>query len=141
MFAEVKLAALLAKGVSGDATAVPAWQALRMATYNGAVALGAEAVIGSLEAGKAADFIAVRLDDVDQQPLYNVLSHLVYAANRTAVTDVWVAGAQLMAARALTTIDEPALKAEVHKWAAVVRPPPAGAAATSAEVEGAGKSE
>ena len=94
-----------------------------MATYNGAAALGLESVIGSLEAGKAADFIAVRLDDVDQQPLYNVISHLVYACNRTAVTDLWVAGTQLMADRALLTIDEAALKRDIITWAAKVRPP------------------
>ena len=122
MFGELKLAAVLAKGVASDATVVPAWQALRMATYNGACALGLGAVTGSLESGKAADFIAVRLDDIEQQPLYSVQSHLVYAAGRSAVSDVWVAGAQLMVDRVLTTIDEAGLKAEVRKWAEVVRP-------------------
>lgn len=122
MWHELKTAATLAKGVSGDATAVPAWQALRMATYNGAVALGLGDVTGSLEVGKAADFIAVRLDGVDQQPMYNVLSHLVYATDRSCVTDVWVAGSQLLCERSLTTIDESAVKAEVKEWASKVRP-------------------
>lgn len=121
-FNELKLAATLAKGVSGDATALPAWQALRCATLNGAKALGLEARVGSLEVGKAADFIAVDLGDLDALPAYSVLSHLVYVAGRTAVTDVWVDGAQLLDARRLTTIDEAALKADIRAWAQKVRP-------------------
>ena len=118
---EMKLAATLAKGVSGDATAVPAWQALRMATLNGARALGLEAVTGSLEVGKAADMVAVELDGLDSLPMYSVLSHLVYATGRGAVTDVWVDGVQLLAGRALTTLDEEACKADLHAWEAKVK--------------------
>jgi 5-methylthioadenosine/S-adenosylhomocysteine deaminase len=121
-FQELKLAAVLAKGVSGDATAVPAWLALRMATLNGAIALGIDKVAGSLEVGKAADFIAVDLGRLEQQPLFNVLSHLVYACNRSCVTDVWVAGSQLLDARRLTTIDEGAVLKAVGEWAEKVRP-------------------
>ncbi len=120
-FQEMKLAATLAKGVAGDATAVPAWQALRMATFNGARALGLGAVTGSLEVGKAADMVAVELDSVDSLPLYSVLSHLVYATGRGAVTDVWVDGVQLLASRALTTIDEEACKADLRTWEEKVR--------------------
>ena len=118
---EMKLAATLAKGVSGDATAVPAWQALRMATYNGARALGLEGVTGSLEVGKAADMVAVALDGVDSLPMYSVLSHLVYATSRGAVTDVWVDGVQLLANKALMTMDEEAVKADLRAWEAKVR--------------------
>ncbi len=124
MVSEVKLAALLGKGVSNDATAVPAatvwllllfsvvsvplqvssspsparwdpcdqlfrlWlafttlQALRMATLNGAVALGLGSKCGSLEPGKFADMIAVRVDGVDMVPMYSVISHLVYVASK-----------------------------------------------------------
>jgi 5-methylthioadenosine/S-adenosylhomocysteine deaminase len=121
LFQEMKLAAVLAKGVSGDATAVPAWQALRMATFAGARALGLDAVTGSLEPGKAADMVAVELDGLEALPLYDVHSHLVYATGRGAVTDVWVDGVQLLAARALTTIDEEAAKADLHAWEAKVR--------------------
>jgi len=122
MFAEMKTAALLAKGAARDATAVPAWQALRMATLGGARALGLDATTGSLELGKAADFIAVRLGGPDVEPLYSVLSALVYAAGRGGVTDVWVDGARLLDGRRLTTIDEAALGAETRAWAARVRP-------------------
>ena len=60
----------------------PARQALRMATLNGAVALGLQATCGSLEVGKAADMIAVRVDGVDMVPMYSVISHLVYVASK-----------------------------------------------------------
>ena len=107
MFAEMRTAALLAKGVAGDATAVPAWAALRMATLNGARALGLAAECGSLEVGKQADLVAVRLGGVPElAPLFSVVSHLVYAAGREHVTDVWVAGQQLLAERRLLTISE-----------------------------------
>lgn len=121
-FAEMKTAAILAKGVASDATAVPAWQALRMATLNGAKALGLDHVVGSLEVGKKADLTAVRLGTVESLPMFNVLSHLVYASNRSAVTDVWVDGVQLLADRQLTTINEEALLASVREWAGKVKP-------------------
>jgi 5-methylthioadenosine/S-adenosylhomocysteine deaminase len=122
MFAELKLAATLAKGVAGDATAVPAWQALRMATYNGAAAVGLGGVCGSLEVGKAADCIAVDLGELETLPMYNVLSHLVYASGRGGVSDVWVDGVQLLAARRLTTLNEAHVKAELAAWAEKVKP-------------------
>lgn len=123
MWAEIKLAAILAKGVAGDATAVPAWQALQMATYNGAKALGLEKSIGSLEIGKQADMIAVKLGNViETTPMFNVLSHLTYAVDRSAVTDVWVQGAPLLMDRYLTTIDEVQILKEMKEWAQKVRP-------------------
>lgn len=121
-FQEMKLAAVLAKGVASDATAVPAWQALRMATLNGAMALGIEADAGSLEVGKCADMVAVDLGALETQPLFSVHSHLVYAASRANVTDVWVNGSQLLDARRLTTIDEGACLRSIAKWAEAVRP-------------------
>jgi 5-methylthioadenosine/S-adenosylhomocysteine deaminase len=96
VFAEMRLAALLAKAVAGDAEAMPAHAALRAATLGGAVALGLEARIGSLVAGKAADLAAVRIAGPGLSPCYDPLSHLVYAAGREHVSDVWVAGEQLL---------------------------------------------
>ena len=96
MFAETRLAALLAKAVSGDAQALPAHAALRAATLGGAKALGLDTRIGSITAGKAADLAAVRLSGPDLSPCYDPLSHLVYAAGREHVSDVWVAGKRLM---------------------------------------------
>lgn len=92
MFAEMRLAALLAKGESGDAASVSAAEALAMATIHAARALGQEADIGSLEVGKMADMVAVKLSATEVQPCYNPISQLVYSAGREHVTQVWVAG-------------------------------------------------
>jgi 5-methylthioadenosine/S-adenosylhomocysteine deaminase len=89
---EMRLAALLAKGLSGDATAVSAHQALEMATINGARALGLDEKIGSIEVAKLADLTAVKLDDINMQPCFDVISHLVYVAEREQVSHVWVNG-------------------------------------------------
>jgi 5-methylthioadenosine/S-adenosylhomocysteine deaminase len=117
MLGELKTAALLAKAVSGQASALPAADALRMATINGAKALGLDHSIGSLETGKAADIVAVQLDEIATQPVYNALSHIVYACGRHQVTDVWVAGNQLLKNRALTTLDENAVVNKAKTWA------------------------
>lgn len=113
---ELQTAALLAKAVAGAATALPAWDALEMATLNGARALGLEREIGSLEPGKAADCIAVDLDHPATQPLYSVASQLAYAAGRDQVSDVWVAGRRLLAGGAFTRLDWPALRDEAEQW-------------------------
>ena len=96
MLGELRSAALLAKAVSGDASALPAYQALRMATLNGAIALGLGDQIGSLVPGKWADVCAIRLDELESTPLYEPLSQIVYASGRHQVTDVWVAGEHLL---------------------------------------------
>jgi 5-methylthioadenosine/S-adenosylhomocysteine deaminase len=116
MFGEMRTAALLAKGVAVDATALPAKYALRMATLNGAMALGLSEEIGSLEAGKAADVVAVTLDDIETMPFFNLHSQLVYATGRDKVTDVWIAGQRVVNGRQLTTIDESHLKQRVKEW-------------------------
>lgn len=92
MFAEMRLAALLAKGVSGDAASVPAFAAIEMATINGAKALGLDEKVGSIEVGKLADLIAVKMTDIASQPCFDVISHLVYACSSNQVTHTWVAG-------------------------------------------------
>ncbi len=116
MFAETRLAALLQKGVSGDAAALPALQALEMATLNGAKALQWDSEIGSLLPGKAADMVAVNLDTIETQPCYDPASHLWHAAAREHVSHVWVAGELLLDNRRLTTIDVDALKAKAATW-------------------------
>jgi len=102
---EARLAALLAKGQSGDATALPAWQALECATLNGARALGLEAQIGSLEPGKAADVTAVNLAGIENQPCYDVVSQLLYSAGREDVSHVWVDGRAVLVDRVLPGAD------------------------------------
>lgn len=116
MLAEMRTAALLAKGVSGDASAVPAMAALEMATLNGAKALGLDAHLGSLKIGKAADVVALDLSAIETQPVFNPLSHLVYAANRQQVTDVWIAGKPVLKQRQLTTLDLAELRQKVALW-------------------------
>ena len=118
MLGEMRTAALIGKAVANDASAIPAMTALRMATINGAKALGLDKKIGSLEIGKAADVIAIDLSDLETQPLYCPISQIVYAANRSQVTDVWVAGKQLLTSRQLTTFNLAELKTIAAKWQA-----------------------
>ncbi|MCG6967979.1 MAG: TRZ/ATZ family hydrolase [Chromatiaceae bacterium] len=105
MFGEMRSAALQAKGLAGDACAVPAELALRMATLHGARALGIEAHTGSLAVGKSADIVAVDLAQPETQPLFHPVSQLVYAAGRGQVQHVWINGRHVLNKRALTTID------------------------------------
>ncbi|DBA05385.1 TPA: hypothetical protein N0F65_007547 [Lagenidium giganteum] len=116
MFAEMELAAILAKVASMRSTAVPAMTALEMATLNGAKAVGLGHEIGSLEVGKRADLVAVTSDDIEMIPMYNAISHLVYVAGRENVSDVWINGKCVMKGRELQTIDELQVKASVRKW-------------------------
>ena len=116
MIAEMQAAALLAKGVSGDACALPAEDALRMATLSGARALGIEQQCGSLTVGKSADIVAVDLSQVETQPVYHPLSQLVYAAGREQVRHVWVNGRHLLNNRLLTTLDIDDTLARAAEW-------------------------
>lgn len=116
MFGEMRSAAMIGKTIADDPTAVSAKTALRMATINGARALGLENKIGSLEVGKAADIIAVSMDAFNCQPIFNPISHLVYAANSRQVSDVWVAGKQLLKAGELTTINRNQIQQIALKW-------------------------
>jgi len=116
LLGETRTAALLAKAVAGSATALNAHQALRMATLNGARALGLESEIGSLELGKAADLVAFDLSGLAQQPIYDPVSQLIYATGRDCVKHLWVAGKQLLDDRRLTRLDEQQLHATATAW-------------------------
>jgi 5-methylthioadenosine/S-adenosylhomocysteine deaminase len=105
LLAEAQTAAILAKGVAGDAKAVNAFQALEMMTINGARALGLASDLGSIEVGKQADLCAIDLNAPETQPLYHVVSQVIYSASRRQVSDVWVAGKRLLKSGQLTTID------------------------------------
>jgi 5-methylthioadenosine/S-adenosylhomocysteine deaminase len=96
VFAELRLAALLAKAATLDATTLPASAALEMATINAARALGLEDRIGSIEVGKEADLVAVKFAGPGLAPCYDPVSHLVYAAGRENVSHVWVSGELLV---------------------------------------------
>lgn len=116
MLGEMRTAALIGKAVAQDAKAISAMTALKMATLNGAKALGLDSQIGSLEIGKSADVLAIDLSDLETQPLYNPISQIVYAASRSQVSDVWVAGNQLLKSRHLTTFKMRELKEITDKW-------------------------
>ncbi len=116
LLGEMRTAALLGKAIANDASAVPAMTALKMATINGAKALGIEHETGSLSAGKAADVVAINLDQLETQPLFDPVSQIVYAASRQQITDVWVAGKQLLKQRNLTTFDIDDLKTKTLEW-------------------------
>ena len=116
LFSEMRLASLLAKVAVGDAAALPAAMALHMATLGGARALGLETTIGSLAVGKQADMVAVALASAGTLPVFDPVSHLVHAAGREDVTDVWIAGARIVENRQLLTIDESTLLARVRNW-------------------------
>jgi 5-methylthioadenosine/S-adenosylhomocysteine deaminase len=116
ILAEMRLASLLAKVSASDAAALPAAEALRMATLGGAIALGLEADIGTLSAGKAADIVSVDLGGVDSAPVYDPVSHLVHVAGRECVSDVWIDGERVLEARRLVRIDEDDVLARVRAW-------------------------
>ena len=113
---EMRHAALLAKLGSRDATCLPAHQALRMATLEGARALGLDHETGSLLPGKAADILALRLGDWELQPCYDPVSHLVYTAGREQITHVWVAGKLRIKDRNPVDSTIPALQRSANSW-------------------------
>ncbi|MDE2155133.1 MAG: TRZ/ATZ family hydrolase [Xanthomonadaceae bacterium] len=116
MFGEMRTAAQLAKAVAQDAAAFDAAYALRAATLHGARVMGLDARVGSIETGKQADLAAVRLGDLESQPLFHVVSQLVYATGRHQVSDVWIAGRRKLADRVLTGIDIDAVVARTRAW-------------------------
>ncbi len=111
MFSEIQFAAMLPKGLSGDPTAVPARDALSLATSRGARAIRLDHLIGSVEVGKRADLVVVELDNLHSIPRYNyspttIYTRLVYSARATDVRDVLVDGRFLLHDRNLLTLDE-----------------------------------
>lgn len=122
LFAEMRLAALLAKGSSGDASAMPAHKALECATLGGARALGLQDRIGSIVAGKLADLTAVNLAASELSPCYDPVSQLVYAAGREHVSDVWINGERRLDNGRLVNLDESAICAKARQWQMRIRP-------------------
>jgi 5-methylthioadenosine/S-adenosylhomocysteine deaminase len=116
LMTEARTAALLAKAASGNASAIPAAEALEMATIEPARALGLDARIGSIAQGKAADLIAVELSSPETLPCYDPVSHLVYAAGREHVTHAWIDGRTRLDGRKLVDIDERDLEDKARWW-------------------------
>ncbi len=120
-FQEMRQAALLAKAVAKDAEALPAHAALSLATLGGARALGLAARIGSIEPGKRADLAAVRLAGPELVPIFDPVSHLVYCAGRSDVSDVWVDGVRKMAGRTLKHMDISHLDTCAKLWQTILK--------------------
>ena len=121
---EMRTAALLAKGASGDASVLGAHEALRMATLEGARALGLDDRIGSLVPGKLADIAAIELSAPETLPCFDPVSDLVYAAGREHVTHAWVAGVACLAGRRLLRLDEDEIRAKAAWWRQRIRSTP-----------------
>ncbi|RYD15440.1 MAG: TRZ/ATZ family hydrolase [Lysobacteraceae bacterium] len=122
MFGEMRTAALLAKAVANDASALDATSTLRAATLGSAKAMGWDDRIGSIEVGKQADLAAVRLDELETQPMYDVVSQLVYAAGRHQVSDVWIAGERKLRERVLADLDVAELLSKARRWRERISP-------------------
>jgi len=116
MLGELRCAALLAKGVAGDAATLPAAAAVRMATIEGATALGLAEQTGSLEPGKAADVVCVNLAALNSQPMYDPVSQFVYTARTDQVADVWVAGRHLVEDGRLLRMDGEEIISRSREW-------------------------
>lgn len=121
LFGEVSTAAMLAKVVANDAAALSAHQALAMATIHGARALGRDHELGTIEAGKLADIIAVDLSDPFLQPVYDPASHLVYSNHGRQVSHSWIGGVPQVQEGRLTRIDVPDLMLRVRAWSDRIR--------------------
>ena len=115
MFREMEMTAKLHKVANQNPTLTAAATVLKMATINGAKAIGLDREIGSLEPGKAADLIVVDFNKPHLVPCYHPVSHLVYSAGRQDVRDVLVAGEPLVRDRQLTSLSLNAVVEEVNK--------------------------
>ena len=116
MMEEMNLAADLQKVATGDPRNVPAEQALAMATINGARVIGRERDLGSLEPGKLADMVVIRLDQPHAVPLYNIYSQLVYALKASDVRDVMVNGRAIVGDAHALTLDEGLILAKAREY-------------------------
>ena len=116
MLSEMRMAALMAKASTSDAAAISASEALRMATLDGAAALGLARETGSIEAGKWADLTCVDLNRLNSQPVYDPISQLVYTARADQISDVWIAGKHQLDNGRLTQIDTANLLERSNEW-------------------------
>ncbi len=120
MLAEMKTGVLLQNATRRVATALTAEQVLEMATINGAKAVGREYELGSLEAGKRADFLLLDMKRPNAVPVHDLVSNIVFSSNGSHVHDVYVDGLQVVDAGKVVGIDEDALIAEANETATVV---------------------
>jgi 5-methylthioadenosine/S-adenosylhomocysteine deaminase len=117
LLSESRTAALMAKGFSADPGVLNAFQTLEMVTINAALALGQSDRIGSVEVGKQADLCAIRLDSLHTTPMYDVVSHLIYAVSSQQVSHVWVAGRMLLEDKEFLHLDVSDIIGRARHWA------------------------
>lgn len=117
LLAESRSASLLAKGHAADPCVLDAFQTLEMLTINAAKALGMNDQLGSVEAGKLADLCAIQLDALQTTPMYDVVSHLIYAASSQQVSHVWVGGRMLMQNKQFLYLDTGEIIDRANHWA------------------------
>ena len=120
MMSEMQTAALLAKGIAEDASALPAIEALKMATINGAKALGIDEITGSITPGKSADLVAINMNRLGTQPVYHPVSQVVYSCQSGDISDVWITGKRVLHDQRLTQIDEASLLEKARSWQAKI---------------------
>jgi len=113
---EMRLAALLIKGSTQSPELLPAKEAIKMATINGAKALGLDSEIGSIEINKKADLVAINLNSIENQPVYNPLATLVYSSSRSDISYVWINGEIKLKDKNLVKIDEDRIIQLAKKW-------------------------
>lgn len=116
MFTEMRTSSLVTKTLASDPTILPDYQAIMLATINGAKLMNLDKKIGSLTIGKQADIIAIDLSDYGSQPVYNPISSIVYTATRQQVSDVWVNGIHKVSDHKLLAIKSSVIQNIVHKW-------------------------
>ncbi|SFS80669.1 amidohydrolase [Paenibacillus sp. BC26] len=115
LFDEIRLAALIHKGISGDPTAIPAWEALKLGTVYGARAIWQEERLGALKPGMKADFIALNIEQPHFYPQTEIVSHLVYSGSGRDVVHVWVDGVQVVKQGECVFLDEAQIRAEAQR--------------------------
>ena len=113
---EMRLAALLIKGSTNLPESMPIKEAIKMATINGAKALGLDGIIGSIEKNKKADLVAIDLSKIENQPIYDPLSTLVYSSSRSDVSYVWINGKLKLKDKKLVQINEEEIIQLAKKW-------------------------
>jgi 5-methylthioadenosine/S-adenosylhomocysteine deaminase len=116
MLNEMRLAALIGKGKAEDASVATAWEVLAMATINGARQIGLSDYIGTLESGKFADITAINLNRINSMPVYDPVASLVYSAQASQVSHVWVAGQLNVEDGNLLNLDQEMLTAKAQHW-------------------------
>ncbi len=120
MLSETQTASLLAKGVSGNPSAMSMSQSLWAATMGGAKALGVDSQVGSIEVGKQADLVAIDLSHSHTQPLYHPLSQVIYACHSHQVSDVWIDGCQVLKERQPTRLDPEKILSDARQWGLMI---------------------